>query len=200
MWKTIDIVPDSIRTDPQVIAACESLDLELAAIGRDIPQVCFWPFVEQQVPPLLDVLAWEMHVDIWQGWEGTLSNEKKIELINNSIDWHQHKGTKYAVEEMVRTVFTEGYISEWFHYGGRPFFFKIILKQQITDQEQLALLFRSIMAVKNVRSWLEDVEITSGPIPLQLYVVVVVCIVVTVRIPVSTNEQKPKPEHPIIDV
>lgn len=200
MWKTLEIIPDSIRDDPQVIAACESIDKELMAIDKDIPDVCFWPFVEKQVPPLLDILAWEMHVDIWQGWEGALSNEKKIELINQSIDWHQHKGTKYAVEQMIRTVFTEGYVSEWFQYGGNPFFFKIILKQTITDPGQIKLLYDSVMAVKNVRSWIEDIEITSGKIPLQLHIVMIVRISVTVRIPVSTNTQKPRVEHPIVEV
>jgi phage tail P2-like protein len=187
MWRTLDIVPESIRTDPQVIAACESIDNELTFLYEDIPDVCFWPFVEKQVPPLLDVLAWEMHVDHWQGWHGDLSNRKKVELINKSIDWHQHKGTKYAVEDMVRTIFTEGYIVEWFQYGGNPFFFKIVLKQQITTKEQLRALLESVIAVKNVRSWIEAIEITQGTIPQQLYMIVVTGVNITVRIPVSTN-------------
>lgn len=187
MLNTIDIVPDSISTDPQVIAACKAIDRQLAELYDAIPSICFWPNVENQIPPLLDILAWEMHVDIWQGWEGSLSNEKKVELINQSIDWHQHKGTKYAVEQMVRTVFTDGYVTEWFQYGGRPFFFKIVLKQQITDQQQLDTLIQSVYAVKNVRSWIEDIEITSGAIPLTLHCVVVIGISVIVRIPVSKN-------------
>lgn len=192
MWKTIDLVPESIRLDPQVIAACKSIDNELKALYKDIPEVCFWPFVEKQVPPLLDVLAWEMHVDHWQGWEGSLSNEKKIELINKSIDWHQHKGTKYAVEQMVRTIFAEGYVSEWFQYGGRPFFFKIILKpqEQVINGEQLKILVESVYATKNVRSWIEAIELTQGTIPQQLYMVVVTGISVNVRIPVSTNPKR----------
>lgn len=190
MLKTIDIVPESIRLDPQVASICESIDKEIEALYKDIPSVCFWPSVEKQVPPLLDILAWEMHVDVWQGWEGDLPNEKKIELINSSIDWHQHKGTKYAVEQMVRTIFTDGYVTEWFQYGGNPFFFKIVLKQQITDQEQLKTLVESVYAVKNVRSWIESIEITQGTIPQQLYIMVATGINTTVRIPISKN---PKP-------
>jgi P2-related tail formation protein len=91
MWKTIEIVPSSIRNDPQVQAACGAIDQELAQIYDCIPSILFWPFVEDQVPPLLDMLAWEMHVDIWQGWEGDLDNETKIQLINQSIDFHRHK-------------------------------------------------------------------------------------------------------------
>jgi phage tail P2-like protein len=187
MWRTLNIVPESIRSDPQVIAACEAIDNELTFLYEDMPDICFWPFVEKQVPPLLDVLAWEMHVDHWQGWEGNLSNEKKVELINKSIDWHQHKGTKYAVEQMVQTIFTQGYVTEWFEYGGNPFFFKIILKQQVVDAEQLRTLLESVMAVKNVRSWIEAIELTTGRIPQQLFIIIVAGINVTVKIPVSEN-------------
>jgi phage tail P2-like protein len=192
MERTIDLVPDSIRDDPQVISACQAIDKQLEDIYGDIPSVCFWPFVEKQVGKMLDILAWEMHVDVWQGWEGELSNEKKIELINQSIDWHQHKGTKYAVEQMVRTVFAQGFITEWFDYVGRPFFFKIILREQIQTQEQLKRLIEAVYALKNVRSWIENIEITQEPIPLQLYIVVVSGVSVTVRIPVSKNSPPPR--------
>jgi phage tail P2-like protein len=198
MQRTIDIVPSSIRGDPQVIAACGAIDPELLEIYNELPSICFWPFINDQVPPLLDVLAWEMHVDVWQGWEGDLTIEKKRELINQSIDWHQHKGTKYAVEQMVRTVFAQGYVTEWFQYGGRPYFFKVVVTQQITDTEQLKLLTDSVNAVKNARSWMEAIEITSGKIPLQLWIVINVRVTVTTRIPVSTNPMPLKPAHPIV--
>lgn len=156
MFNTIDIVPDSIKSDPQVIAACGAIDKELAEIYAEIPSICFWPFVDQQIPPLLDVLAWEMHVDVWQGWEGDLSVEKKRELINQSIDWHQHKGTKWAVEQMLKTVFTDAYVTEWYQYGGAPYFFRIITRDPIVDPDKLATVIQAIYAVKNERSWLDS--------------------------------------------
>jgi phage tail P2-like protein len=186
MQKTIDIVPSSIRNDPQVIAACEAIDEELLDLYDELPTLCFWPFIDQQVPPLLDVLAWEMHVDVWQGWEGDLTVEKKRDLINQSIDWHQHKGTKYAVEQMLKTVFSQAYVTEWYQYGGNPYFFKIIVKQQIGDPDKLEQLVQAIYAVKNARSWLEGFEV-SFSVPHQLYISIIVVRMVTVRIPVSTN-------------
>src|SRR6267142_3705518 len=120
MWRTIEIVPSSIRGDPQVVAACEAIDKELQAIYAGFlpetatPSILFWPFVDQQVPPLLDELFWEMHVDIWQNIEGEpLTVDKKRELINESIDWHRHKGTRWIVNEMLSTVFQQGRVTEW---------------------------------------------------------------------------------------
>ena len=159
MWRTIEIVPSSIRNDPQVIAACGSIDKELEAMygcmGSVPGGLMFWPFVDQQVPPLLDVLGWEMHVDIWAGWEGNLSIEKKRELINASIDWHRHKGTRYAVDQMLKVVFEQGHVTEWYEYGGRPYFFRILFEGEI-DPDKWEQVKTAIYAVKNVRSWLDE--------------------------------------------
>ena len=188
MNKTIDIVPGSIRGDPQVIAACEAIDAELVDLNEELPTLNFWPFVDQQVSPMIDVMAWEMHVDVWQGWGGALTVDKKRELVNQSIDWHQHKGTKYAVEQMLKVVFGQAYVTEWYQYGGNPYFFKIIVKQPIGDPIALEQVTNAILAVKNARSWLEGFEVSfSAPImPIQ-YISIVVVRIVNVRIPVSTN-------------
>jgi phage tail P2-like protein len=154
MWRTLDIVPSSIRGDPQVIAACGAIDKELEQIYSCIPSILFWPFVDEQVPPLLDVLAWEMHVDVWAGWEGDLDIETKRELINKSIDWHRHKGTRYAVDQMLQTVFKQGAVTEWYEYGGRPFYFRIAFEGDITGV-QFNQVLEAVYAVKNVRSWLD---------------------------------------------
>ena len=159
MWRTIEIVPSSIRADPQVIAACESIDKELASmydcLGSVPGGILFWPFVDQQVPPLLDILAWEMHVDIWAGWEGDLPIEKKIELINSSIDWHRHMGTRYAVDQMLKVVFEQGHVTEWYEYGGRPYYFRINFEGEI-DPDKWEQVKKAVYAVKNVRSWLDE--------------------------------------------
>jgi phage tail P2-like protein len=195
MWKTLDIVPSSIRADPQVIAACGAIDKELAAMygcmGSVPGGILFWPFVDQQTPPLLDILAWEMHVDVWAGWDGDLTTEQKVELINSSIDWHRHKGTKYAVEQMLKTVFRQGYVQEWYEYGGRPYFFRIVTEEPY-DAERFARAWAGIMAVKNVRSWMEDITLEppleENVARFQMFVSVVIGQrIKETFIPVSTN-------------
>lgn len=195
MWRTIDIVPSSIRNDPQVQAACGAIDAELEQIYHDFqpetanPSILFWPYINAQVPPLLDVLAWEMHVDVWQGWDGDLSIEEKRTLIEQSIDWHQHKGTKYAVEQMLKTVFRTGYVTEWYQYGGDPYYFRIIVNETI-DAERLDRVIQGIYAVKNIRSWLDDISVAQIVPPQILYVTVHVTVVyVNVFIPISTNDR-----------
>jgi phage tail P2-like protein len=191
MWRTIDIVPSSIRDDPQVMAACDSIDAELEAIYGGFlqgspdadPSICFWPDIMTQVPPLLDVLAWEMHVDVWAGWEGDLDIETKRSIIAQSIYWHQHKGTRYAVDSMLATVFKEGVVTEWYEYGGNPYYFRIIVQEEIQEPEKLGRVIDAVYAVKNVRSWLDSPGvIQSRPYQQTLYHTIVIREKMTTRI------------------
>lgn len=198
MNKTIAIAPSSIAIDPQVQAAAEAVDVELEAIYECMAQVpggiLFWPFLDVQVPPMLDVLAWELHVDVWQGWDGDLSIEEKRTLINESIHWHQKLGTKWIVERMMRTVFRTGYVQEWYQYGGRPFYFRVVLEEPIGTPERLKRLYDGIIAVKNVRSWWEEEGGVITPAHVsrgQMYVTIIVGQrLKNTFIPISTN---PKP-------
>jgi phage tail P2-like protein len=188
MWKTIEIVPSSIRNDPQVISACEAIDKELSQMYDCMASVpggiLFWPNVGQQVPPLLDLLMWEMHVDIWQNIEGDpLTTEKKQELISESIDWHRHKGTRYAVDQMLKIVFGQGRVTEWYEYGGLPYFFRIVFEGAISGTQWNQIL-TAIYAVKNVRSWL-DAFIQARQQKQQLYHGIAITQFVTTKIKMS---------------
>jgi phage tail P2-like protein len=156
MFSTIDIVPSSIRDDPQVQAVCAAIDEELKEIYNEIPSVCFIPNILQIEPPLLDILGWQFHVDVWAGWEGGLDNATKRQLILQSIIWHAKKGTRWVVDQMLATVFKQGLVTEWFEYGGKPYFFRIVTRDDIIDPEKLLTVIDAIYAVKNERSWLDS--------------------------------------------
>jgi P2-related tail formation protein len=178
MNRTLDIAPSSITIDPQVQAACEAIDPELRAIYECMAAVpggiLFWPFADVQDETMTDVIAWEMHVDVWAGWDGDLSLEEKRTLINESIHWHQKLGTKWIVERMLRTVFRTGYIQEWYEYGGRPYYFRVIIDEPIGTPERLQRVYDAIIAVKNVRSWWEDITVPTEVSRAQMYVTIIV--------------------------
>jgi len=156
MFNTIDICPDSIKGDPQVQAACHAIDQELKAIYDEIPSISFIPNIATQVSPLLDILSWQFHVDIWQDWGGPLDDATKRQLILESLQWHSKKGTKWAVNRVLSVVFKQGAITEWYEYGGRPYFFRIITEDPIVDPVQQATVIQAVYALKNERSWLDS--------------------------------------------
>jgi phage tail P2-like protein len=201
MWRTIDLLPDSLAKwelqensqtgqmervyvgDPQVYAACEAIDAELEAIYADIPAISFWPNVEQQTGTMLDIMMWEMHVDIWQNWNPSLTDDDKIGLINESIEWHQYKGTPWVVRRMIDQVFGPGVavLTEWYQYRSGGFDgpdkppgnlvpsdpslpvgpnlrYKFNIAVGDMTAEQLDILVRSVNAVKNLRSWMDEIS------------------------------------------
>ena len=66
-------------------------------------------------------------------------------------------GTPKAIEELVKVVFGQGKIVEWYEYGGKPFRFKVITNATI-DDTNIEKFNEMIRNVKNARSILEAVE------------------------------------------
>lgn len=99
----------------------------------------------------LPFLAYAYKVDFW---DDRLSTDKKRLLIKDSILLHQKKGTLWALERILEILEVKAEISEWFNYGGDPYYFKIKLS---IEQEfpYLNQLQKIISIYKNVRSLFE---------------------------------------------
>ena len=87
-------------------------------------------------------LAEQYHITGNEGWLQALSETEKRNLIKSSIKMHRYKGTKYALEEIFKTLNIVGNIEEWFNYGGDPYHFKVILQvfnRSINKETELKL-------------------------------------------------------------
>lgn len=149
--KLVDILPDSILQDKKFSALAEALNVELKNLSTDIKQVIHLPRLDELSGTILDVLAWQMHVDFYEPYE--LADEVKRNLIQQSIAWHKILGTPAALE-LVNQAFNRNVkISEWFEYdGGEPYHFKIETSPFYSLPE-LDSWLRQLIYVKNVRSW-----------------------------------------------
>lgn len=105
-------------------------------------------------------LAEQYHITGNEGWLQALSEEEKRNLIKSSIKMHRYKGTKYALEEIFKTLNIVGNIEEWFNYGGEPYHFKVILQifNRSINEETENKLRALINEYKNERSWLEEIQ------------------------------------------
>lgn len=68
------------------------------------------------------------------------------------------RGTKWAVENLVSSCFGEGYVMEWYEYGGKPYRFKIFTNTTFTE-DIYEVFYNMIEVVKNVRSHIEDIVV-----------------------------------------
>jgi len=150
-----DIAPDSIKI-PDVLAFFNALDPELQKITQDVSEVLLMTRIDELPEELVDLLAWQFHVDFYEPLG--LDLNKKRALVKKSLIWHRYRGTKYAVEEIVRTLFFEDFrVEEWFEYDGRPYFFRAVIGSQPAGRDDLDEVIGAIYATKNERSWLDYV-------------------------------------------
>lgn len=112
--------------------------------------------LDNQPEPIIDLLDWQEHVDFY---DPSLPIEKKRELVRLADATHKRKGTPWAVDQVVSTAFDEGFVSEWFEYGGAPYHFKVTTTDRMTVEKRYADIVRAINSVKDKRSHLESITI-----------------------------------------
>ncbi len=154
----LDLLPPNLKEDPDIIAAAKAVDGECSLVTNEVKQCILLPRIDELEGPVLDLLAWQMHVDFY---DNTLDDEIKRELIKNSNHLHRTKGTPVAVEKAAEIIFGKAWTEEWFEYGGEPYMFKMNVEatNRGASPEDLRLLDQLIDAYKNKRSWLEIVNV-----------------------------------------
>lgn len=155
------ILPDSILNDTKFKASAIALDMQIIAVFAAVKEVLHIPRLDELTGTILDLLAWQLHVDFYEPLY--LTDEQKRALIRQSVAWHRRKGTVAAVEELAATVFKGASIQEWFDYGGEPYYFRIIAKSFAKSAEDYRTFRRAINVAKNVRSHLDKIIVDFSP-------------------------------------
>lgn len=135
--KLLNLLPPNLRNDPDMVAAANSVDKEFLDVVNSAKECILLPNIDNLPSNVVDVLAWQQHVDFY---DVALDIDKKRELVKNSIRWHRKKGTPAAVEEVVSTFFEKSKVEEWFEYGGKPYFFKVVLDYNLDDEIETNLI------------------------------------------------------------
>ncbi|USG67456.1 phage tail protein I [Brevibacillus ruminantium] len=152
----LDILPESLKKDRGVQALAEAITPEIQTISRAIAETVLLPRLDELPEDVVDLLAWQRHIDFY---DTTLPLEKKRELVRYAGEAHKRKGTPWAVDQVVSAAFDDSVVSEWFEYGGEPYYFKVMTTDRITSEKKLAELIRAIHSVKNKRSRLESIAV-----------------------------------------
>lgn len=162
----LDILPQNLLRDEQIKAAAQALDAELQKITEATKEALLLPRLGKLPEAVIDLLAWQWHVDFY---EPTLGIGAKRRLVRESIAMHRIKGTKAAVELALRMTRHTGDVIEWFEYGGKPYCFRVSgIRADSVHLDGLRSLLRLIYAMKNERSWLENIDFVR-PVRIGMY-------------------------------
>lgn len=169
----IDNAPPSISYDYKTQSICYAWDRQGREVIDAIDEIIILPNLAKIVDSrLIDLLAWQFHVDFY---EADAPLELRRELVQKSLEWHTYKGTKWVVREILQTVFSTGYVLEWFEYNPKPhtdwhdaYKFKVITDSGSADPTALRRLIAAINSVKPASRWLEEFLI-SKPTKLELW-------------------------------
>ena len=154
----LDILPTNLLADEQINAAANALDTELKKITAATKEALILSRIDELSNDVIDLLAWQLHVDFY---EELTSIKEKRNAVKQSIAMHRVKGTRMAVELALHMVYESGEVSEWFEYGGRPYYFRVrfVCPERIRT-EDVDRVIRIINTIKNRRSWLEGIGFT----------------------------------------
>lgn len=138
------IFPNVLQKDESMMAIAKVATEKLLEISNSIDKVLIYANIDKLPGEILDILAYDMHVD-W--YDETYPVEAKREVIKSSVTVHKKMGTKYAVEKALRAVHPASCIEEWFEYGGNPYCFRIICD---TTESKVQANYEEIVNTVNI--------------------------------------------------
>lgn len=153
----LKLLPQFMRNDDAVKGLAAGLDAIVPQLSESIKILSTWDQIDNLTEAELDDLAWELNI-LWYDTSADIS--AKRELIRNSDMVYKHLGTKWAVENVITTYFGEGYIEEWFEYGGEPGRFRVYSTNPSLSQERLTEFLNLLNKVKRASAKLDGIFIT----------------------------------------
>lgn len=152
-YKVAEHLPSSIDAEP-ITSLAQVTDVELGKINTDL--LLIYPAIDSLNEQLIDYLAVQIHVD---EYDDTETLDVKRQQVKQSFLLHRLKGTKYAVQKAVSTVYQSAKVEEWPEYSGEPYHFRVTgITAPMNETKTINKLVRLINAYKNTRSWLDYVQ------------------------------------------
>lgn len=152
----LDVLPQNLAQNPDVIAMSKAIDDELHAINKLIPKTTIYGLIDGLESAVLDHLAWQWNSDTWRdNWLVSL----KRSVFKSIIRTKRIKGTRAAVEDVVSSLGGVVDIKEWFEQSprGEPYTASIIASINSFDgavpsKEMLDDVIRNIKYAKSART------------------------------------------------
>lgn len=154
--------PIALQKDKSAVSIGDGTAELLAARLREIDLLRIYTRIDELDEEMLDILAYDFKVD-W--WDPNYSVEEKRQTLKDSWLVHKKMGTKAAVEAAISAIYPATQVKEWFEYGGKPYFFKLLidLTGVIANPEAHERILNRVSYYKNLRSHIDEIEYIIRP-------------------------------------
>lgn len=153
----IRLLPQFMENDKAVQGLAAGIDSIVPQITAEIEKLSTWDRIDTLSEAELDDLAWELNI---QWYDKSAAIDVKRNLVRDSDKVFKKLGTKWAVENVINTYFGEGYVEEWFQYGGDPGCFRIYSTNPTLTESKFTEFLNLLSKVKRASSQLDGVYIT----------------------------------------
>lgn len=155
--EVLKLIPQFMRDDDAVRGLAAAIDKIVPDLAQSLSSLSTWDHIDSMSDAELDALAWELNIP-WYDTTSTLSIKR--EVVKNSDKVYKRIGTKWAVENIIKTYFGDGYIMEWFEYEGEPGHFRVYSSNPSLNNERLTEFLDLLNKTKRASAKLDGISIT----------------------------------------
>lgn len=149
--KLLDLIPQNLRNDKDIIAACVALDSVKDSTLMLIDKLDFRSNPKVLDEKLIDALSHDLHVDFY---DASLPAEVKRNIVDSSLMLHMTKGTASSIERALHNIGVSSEVVEWFDYDASPFHFIVEIAPNFSISNR-DMMHKLVMIYKNTRSWFD---------------------------------------------
>lgn len=162
-----DIMPENLASQLETQAFAYALGRQIEKLCTYADGVHIYAAVASMPEKILDVLAIELQTP---AYNQQLSVEVKRELIKGTLYFYSRLGTPAAVNWVIRSVFGNGSMEDWYSYGGEPHHFRVYVGNggNMATLENLSEFYRLVARIKRLSSWLDEIQLISTPMTATL--------------------------------
>lgn len=154
-----DYLPVTVKNDIDMVCLSYAIKKATERLLEYQEHTMVYSFIESMPEQICDIMAADLRPPYYSD---SMPLKVKREIIKNTLAWYMTAGTPAAIDGLLSTVFGWGKTEEWFEYGGRPYYFRLLISID-ADQKEVNIFLKSLNLVKNARSWL-DAMVYSGVI------------------------------------
>lgn len=165
--RLIDSLPTVIAKEPWAQAMSAAVNKQIAKIVTASKKAMIYADIYNASEQILDVLATEMQIP---EYSSDYNIDIKRSLVLDGLSYWSKAGTVQATEDILKSVFEDANISEWFDYSGKPGCFKITTTNPNITEQNVSDFKAAAERVKRLSAWLDGVELMLSAEPMNVRV------------------------------